>query len=156
RRTASIDYTPGIGMRYVALLRGINVGGNRIIKMADLQRIFEELGCGGVSTYIQSGNVIFENRIKDTKKLAAAIEQATGAPVFIFSAEQLDRVVSQCPAAFGSDPSYKCDVVFVMPPFEARAILPTISLRAGVDEAFEGNGVLYFRKLISAATKSHM
>jgi uncharacterized protein (DUF1697 family) len=45
---------------YVALLRGINVGGNNKLPMKDLARIFDEAGCGNVRTYIQSGNVVFD------------------------------------------------------------------------------------------------
>jgi uncharacterized protein (DUF1697 family) len=45
--------------QYITLLRGINVGGNNIIKMTDLKSCFESMGFTGVSTYIQSGNVIF-------------------------------------------------------------------------------------------------
>jgi len=46
--------------RHVALLRGINVGGRRRLRMADLVDIFERLGCAGVRTYIQSGNVVYD------------------------------------------------------------------------------------------------
>ena len=48
--------------KYLALLRGINVGGKNIIKMADLKAAFEEMGLNDVQTYIQSGNVIFNTR----------------------------------------------------------------------------------------------
>ena len=48
-------------IKYVALLRGINVGGNNIIKMDELKQIFEEIGFSGVKTYIQTGNVIFDD-----------------------------------------------------------------------------------------------
>ncbi|NIP26808.1 MAG: DUF1697 domain-containing protein, partial [Phycisphaerae bacterium] len=45
--------------QYAALLRGINVGGKNIIKMADLRACFERMGFSDVRTYIQSGNVLF-------------------------------------------------------------------------------------------------
>jgi uncharacterized protein (DUF1697 family) len=48
-------------IRYVALLRGINVGGRNKISMADLRAAFDDHGFGSVSTYIQSGNVLFES-----------------------------------------------------------------------------------------------
>ena len=48
--------------RHLALLRGINVGGNNIIKMSDLRVCFEAMGLSGVETYIQSGNVIFSTK----------------------------------------------------------------------------------------------
>jgi len=55
--------------KYIALLRGINVSGQKIIKMADLRLILEELNFNNIKTYIQSGNVIFENEIVNAKDL---------------------------------------------------------------------------------------
>ena len=61
-------------MKYVAFLRAINVGGNAIIKMADLKKMFEAAGMENVQTYIQSGNVIFESD-EDAETLAKRIER---------------------------------------------------------------------------------
>lgn len=63
-------------MKYVAFLRGINVGGKNKIKMETLREVFAALGFENVKTYINSGNVIFETRKTDDKKLAAKIENA--------------------------------------------------------------------------------
>ena len=63
-------------MRYVALLRGINVGGKTLIKMEDLKACIEALGLDGVSTYIASGNVLFETSQRSAAKLEAKIESA--------------------------------------------------------------------------------
>ena len=67
---------------YVAFLRGINVGGHKLIKMADLVRIFTKAGCRDVRTYIQSGNVIFASPLTDvdylTRKLETALNKAVG------------------------------------------------------------------------------
>jgi uncharacterized protein (DUF1697 family) len=60
--------------RYVAFLRGINVGGHAPIKMADLKKAFEEMGFEGVRTLLASGNVIFESEQTDEKALTQAIE----------------------------------------------------------------------------------
>ena len=57
-------------MRYVALLRGINVGGNTMIKMAELKAVFERCGLENVSTYINSGNVGFDCSIGETKAVS--------------------------------------------------------------------------------------
>ncbi len=59
-------------MTYLALLRGINVGGKNILPMKDLAQMFSSAGCSNVRTYIQSGNVIFETR-GSAPKVAAAI-----------------------------------------------------------------------------------
>jgi uncharacterized protein (DUF1697 family) len=63
-------------VRYVALLRGINVGGRTLVKMADLKTCFENLGFDRVSTYIASGNVLFDSDEEDAAKLATTIEGA--------------------------------------------------------------------------------
>ena len=62
-------------MRYIALLRGINVGGQKRIKMIDLKIAFESLNFKNVKTYIQSGNVIFDSDSTDTIKLTNQIEK---------------------------------------------------------------------------------
>ena len=61
---------------HVALLRGINVGGRNKVPMADLREVVASLGHTGVSTYIQSGNVLFSTTGTDNAKLAAALESA--------------------------------------------------------------------------------
>lgn len=98
--------------RYVALLRGINVGGRRKLLMRDLTAIFVTAGCEDVRTYIQSGNVVFEAApaLADglSKRLAAAIAESHGfqVPVVIRTAEDLDRIVRGNPfLAAGADPA---------------------------------------------------
>ena len=66
--------TPSIGQ--VSLLRGINVGGRNKVPMAELREVVAALGHDGVTTYIQSGNVLFTTADTDTAKLAAALESA--------------------------------------------------------------------------------
>jgi len=62
--------------RFLALLRGINVGGNNLIKMNDLKAEFERLGFQDVKTYIQSGNVIFSSALSDKLKLTELLEKS--------------------------------------------------------------------------------
>lgn len=63
-------------MRYIALLRGINVGGNTMIKMADLRSCFEELGFTNVVSYVNSGNLAFDTTKTSDRKLSEKIEKA--------------------------------------------------------------------------------
>ena len=63
-------------MKYIAFLRGINVGGKNKIKMETLREMFAALGFENVKSYINSGNVIFETAKTDDNKLAAKIEKA--------------------------------------------------------------------------------
>ena len=146
-------------MRYLALLRGINVGGRNIVKMPDLRACFDRLGLNNVTTYIQSGNVLFDCKLKNPATLSVVIEEALAAEVsctpavVVVTEEQLERVVRRAPLSFGTDPvAYRYDVVFRRPPVRARDVIPTISLKAGVDDAFEANGVLYLERLKARAS----
>ena len=62
--------------RYITLLRGINVGGHAKVSMDDLRRLFLHLGYTGVTTYIQSGNILFTTAAHDPAQLTSDIEQA--------------------------------------------------------------------------------
>ncbi len=90
---------------YVALLRGVNVGGHRLIKMPELKRLFETMGFGQVRTYIQSGNVIFTSADEPLELLRQRIEREIAArfgfPVTVVprTAAELERVIADCPFA---------------------------------------------------------
>jgi uncharacterized protein (DUF1697 family) len=87
--------------RYVALLRGVNVGGNRKIPMPELRDLFEALGYSAVVTFIQSGNVVFSaEQPVSAVSLDAAIEERFGianADVVLRTAVQLRRVIDAHP-----------------------------------------------------------
>ena len=88
---------------HVALLRGINVGGRNKVPMADLREVVASLGHTGVTTYIQSGNVLFSSAETDTAKLAAALEAAIAerfgiwASVVVLSRAELAAVLAGNP-----------------------------------------------------------
>ena len=88
---------------HVALLRGINVGGRNKVPMADLREVVTSLGHTGVSTYIQSGNILFSTAEDDTAKLAAALESAIEdrfgiwSSVVVLSRDELARVLAANP-----------------------------------------------------------
>jgi uncharacterized protein (DUF1697 family) len=148
--------------RYVALLRGINVGGRNPVAMADLRAAFEDHGCGSVCTYIQSGNVLFDS---DTPRggleddLEGMLERRFGVPlvVVVRSARQFRNVVRKAPDGFGTEPDrYHSDVVFLMAPLTSRQAMKVVALRDGVDQAWPGTGVVYFARLSAERTKSRM
>lgn len=148
---------------YVALLRGINVGGKNKIKMADLKACFEASSFREVRTYIQSGNVIFRAGETDQVRLTDQIEAVLSEsfnyelPVVVRSAGEMEKIVAQAPEAFGSDPaSYRYDVIFLKEPLAPAEAMQVVTAKEGVDQAFAGNNVLYFSRLISKATQSHL
>jgi len=79
---------------YIALLKGINVGGNNILPMTELVAVFEGLGLSNIKTYIQSGNVVFQckqiNSIELSQEICAAIKKRCGFVVHIFILEAND------------------------------------------------------------------
>jgi uncharacterized protein (DUF1697 family) len=90
--------------KYISILRGINVGGNRKILMADLKNLFEKLECTNIQTYIQSGNVIFDSGQKRSnadleQKIQQSITENFGfdVPVIIRTAEELTESIANNP-----------------------------------------------------------
>ena len=148
--------------RYLALLRGINVGGKRRVPMADLKACFEAAGQANVATYIQSGNVVFESEDKaadlgDRLESALAKEFGFEIAVVLRSHRQLKNTVARAPRGFGADPEkYRCDVIFLKPPLTPAAAMKIVTLREGVDEAAAGPGALYHSRLASKAAQSRM
>ena len=149
--------------RYVALLRGINVGGNNLIKMSDLRTSFSDMGFSDVQTYIQSGNVVFSSKQMTKAKLELLIEKALSdafryqSRVVVVSGSELERVVSQAPKGFGKDKDlYRYDVMFVKEPLKTTELLEVLPMKAGVDTAHAGDHALYFRRLDSQAAQSHL
>jgi uncharacterized protein (DUF1697 family) len=88
---------------YIALLRGINVGGKNKLPMKELVELFAEAGCSNVRTYIQSGNVVFGASASVRKRLAPTIEQRIkkeygySVPIILRSAEELVGIVKANP-----------------------------------------------------------
>ncbi|MDK9496348.1 DUF1697 domain-containing protein [Streptomyces katrae] len=89
--------------KYAALLRGINVGGNKKVPMAELRSVLEGLGHRDVRTYLQSGNAVFSSAETDTTALARGLEAAIEAhfgfrvPCLVVDGDHLAAVVAACP-----------------------------------------------------------
>jgi uncharacterized protein (DUF1697 family) len=148
---------------YLALLRGINVGGKNLIKMPALKACFDARGFEGVATYIQSGNVVFaspETRTAElTERIEAMLAETFGyrATVVVRNRRQMRAVVGRAPEGFGADPTrYRYDVIFLKEPLTAKAAMKSVPTRPGVDEAHAGTGVLYFSRLTARATQSRL
>lgn len=145
----------------MALLRGINVGGNRKVPMADLRACFEELGAGHVRTYIQSGNVLFDGgrtapaAWTDRIEMAVSKGFAHDARIVLRSHAQLRQIVAKAPPRFGARPDeYRSDVLFLKGPTTAKDVVAQLKPRDGVDRVAAGTGVVYFERLTARATQS--
>lgn len=149
---------------YVVLLRGINVGGKNKVSMASLRQCLNDLGFSNVSTYIASGNVLLQSRLDPTtiqKKIEQALPKAFRLDsnlvrVLVLTPTQLETIVEQRPAGFGSDPTkYHSDVIFLLGITKEEA-LAVFNPREGVDKIWPGKGVIYSQRLSAARTKSRL
>jgi uncharacterized protein (DUF1697 family) len=148
---------------YVALLRGINVGGKNLIKMPALKACFEANGFEDVATYIQSGNVLFASRDTRTADMTDRIEEMLAEAfdylptVVVRSRRQMRAIVDRAPKGFGARPAkYRYDVIFLREPLSAETAIKEVPTNPAVDEAHAGTGVLYFSRLTARATASRL
>ncbi len=147
--------------RYVALLRGVNVGGVNL-KMADVRAAFTAIGFGNVSTVLASGNVMFdtEDGPAATKpRIERALADTFGYParVHVLSLAEIERVITDFP--FDADrEGWHPYVIFLMGD-EPRDVLLSVDLDADLEAVSPGDGVIYWtvergRTLTSAIGKA--
>jgi uncharacterized protein (DUF1697 family) len=141
--------------KYIALLRGINVSGRNKIIMSDLRALFEELGFSEVTTFIQSGNVIFYSDDPDTKRLEQqieiGIEKIYGflVPVIVITKSKIEKILAENP--FKPEPEgddSKIYYVFLkdVPKKEAKESLE--GLKFENERFFISNDFIYLKCLI--------
>ncbi|HYH36258.1 MAG TPA: DUF1697 domain-containing protein [Candidatus Saccharimonadales bacterium] len=127
-------------MVYVALLRGINVGGKSRVEMARLKIVFENLGCGNISTYINSGNVIFTDD-RPIKKLTPLIEQAVAeefklaVPVVLRDRPDIEKLCQKIPADWTNDLAQRTDVLFLWDEIDSEDVMQKIRLNPDIETA---------------------
>ncbi|HEX8983531.1 MAG TPA: DUF1697 domain-containing protein [Ktedonobacterales bacterium] len=128
-------------MRYIALLRGVNVGGHQV-KMDYLRALFSELGLGSVRTYIQSGNVFFDTDARDRTTLTSTIEAHLLARLG-FAVPTYLRTVEEVEATLALDPfkdvtvtdDMRLNVVFASRPIPPTLETPLWSAKRNVQIA---------------------
>ncbi len=125
-------------MRYIALLRGINVGGHQV-KMERLRALFAELGYANVRTYIQTGNVFFETAEADrealTSAIAAHLRQALGyaVPTCLRTVAELERTLAHDPFKdLTVTDDMRLNIVFAAGPIPPTLDLPLWSAKRGM------------------------
>lgn len=147
---------------HIALLRGINVGGKNLIRMPDLASAFTDAGYRDVSTYIQSGNVLFSTDGAGGLALENDLERTLldrfelPIRVVVRSRDELAATIAAAPTDHGAA-HLRSDVIFLKHPLtvdDAIAALP--ELRDGVDTVTPGPGVIYFSRVDAHASKSRM
>jgi uncharacterized protein (DUF1697 family) len=146
---------------YVALLRGINVGGNNVIPMAALTKTFTRLGFASVKTYIASGNVIFLAPKQDPRKLERKLEKALAqdfaydAKVVLKSKTELDAIIKRLPRGWAKpSPAVRYYVMFLRHAIDSKRILDAFSPRPDVETLTYVPGALLWAANKDALTRS--
>jgi len=121
-------------MIYVALLRGINVGGNNRVDMKKLKTTFELLGFTKVVTYINSGNIVFEELLRAKDIIANEIEKAINQDfnleikVLLRNIEEITAIFSELPASWVKNEMMRTDVMFLWDEFDSPEIMEQINI----------------------------
>jgi uncharacterized protein (DUF1697 family) len=149
-------------MVYVALLRGVNVGGTGKVAMPQLKAVFEAIGMSSVRTYINSGNVIFTTDAADnarlTKVIEDAIEQRFGfaVRVLVRDVDEIRSVVEALPMDWANDEATKCDVFFLWPEVDTPAVVERLDHDPDVDDVRYTPGAVIRRVDRKSAPRSRL
>jgi uncharacterized protein (DUF1697 family) len=147
-------------MKYVALLRGINVGGKSLVRMADLKECVEELGYDDVSTFIASGNVLFDTAERDAAKLESALERAIEQrfnlpiAVVVRSRAELGRIVDAIPSSWIGNERLRVYVAFLRRALDGRKLARELQPREGIDELVATKSAVMWATRRDALTRS--
>lgn len=147
-------------MIYVALLRGINVGGRNKIDMKELKRTFERVGMKSVTTYINSGNVLFENSEHEKNELVSVLKEAIkedyilDIDILIRSKIDFSVLVNATPDNLKNDKTMKCDVLFLYEEINNESILDELIIKPDIDTVFYVPGAVVWAADKEQVTKS--
>lgn len=127
-------------MIYVALLRGINVGGNNKVNMKELKKVFEDSGLSSVKTYINSGNIIFADANRRKSELSAILEAAIlthfnlAIKVLVYGFDDFHRIAASIPVGWSNDKAMKSDVWFLWEEADDASVLEELTIKPEIDE----------------------
>jgi uncharacterized protein (DUF1697 family) len=148
---------------YLALLRGINVGGNNIIPMARLVESFTRLGHVNVKTLIASGNVVFQAAKIDPRKLEQTIERrltadfAYDAKVVVKSHAEIAAIIDGLPKGWQRpSAAHRYYVIFLRHGVDRPGLVDELGPKPGVEVLTYRPGVLFWQAKISALTRSNV
>ena len=138
-------------MLYVALLRGVNVGGANKVDMKELKSVFESNGMESVRTYINSGNVIFSTKGRGLRKIGSLLEEVI-AGQFGFAVKVVVRdigglrtIVNAIPRAWTNDRTMRCDVIFLADEVNRPSIVNRLRYRPEIEDVRYVRGALIWR-----------
>lgn len=139
-------------MKYIALLRGINISGKNKISMPELKKLLEENNYQNVSTYLNSGNIIFECNINNKQTIMNNIHTLIKTkfildiPVYITTDKELEDILNNSPKWWGSNNKEIYDnLIFIIPPTKYEEVYNTIgSPKEGLEQIEEYNNCIFW------------
>ena len=149
-------------MVYVALLRGINVGGKNKVEMSKLKVTFEEAGISNVTTYINSGNVVFTDNRRKAPRISEVLEEAIAADfgleikVLIRDRPAIKKVMKALPDEWTNDARMRCDVMFLWERFDRADVLNELRIKPEIEDVVYVPGAVIWRVDRDNVMKSRM
>ena len=148
-------------MIYAALLRGINVGGKTRVEMPRLKQLFEAAGCQSVSTYINSGNVVFSDG-RTAKELVPLLESALKKEfslelrIVLRDHANIRKLCQTVPAEWVNDASQKTDVLFLWEEIDDGHILEKLAWKPEIERVQYVDGAVVWNIDRVNATRGSM
>jgi uncharacterized protein (DUF1697 family) len=139
RQMFYINANRRIVMVYVALLRGINVGGKNKIDMKLLKKTFERVGMSSVVTYINSGNIIFTVNGQSKTTISHILEEAIHTDfelqikVLVHSFDDFKKVIHSLPESWKNDQQMRSDVLFLWDEIDDESVLSKLVIKPEID-----------------------
>ncbi|MFL6331881.1 MAG: DUF1697 domain-containing protein [Pyrinomonadaceae bacterium] len=147
---------------FVALLRGVNVGGKNMIRMGSLKESFERMGFGDVATYINSGNIIFKTQEGDARKLERSIEGMLSGEyeleckVVVRTLSAMADLVQSLPETWDGDGGWKYNVIFLRHSIDCEDILDGLKPVGDFEQIVYRPGTLLWSARISDLSRTSM
>ncbi len=148
-------------MKYIALLRGINVGGNRKVPMQRLKDLFVSLGYANVATYLNSGNVIFETDTEQEvlqKEIPEELKRKFGfeIPTLIKNEKEVNRIANAIPREWKNDSEQKTDVAYLFPEIDSKKIIDDLPVKKEFIDMRYVKGAIIWNVKKKEYNKSHL
>ncbi|GMK37705.1 hypothetical protein PCCS19_07590 [Paenibacillus sp. CCS19] len=149
-------------MIFVALLRGINVGGKNKVDMKKLKLTFEGIGATDVVTYINTGNIIFRDDARSVQQLSEQLEAAIAVDfgltirVMVRTMDEIKRIMDKLPEHWTNDTDMKSDVLYLWDEINEEAVLEKLIINAEVDRVSYVDGAVFWSYDRADADKSGM
>jgi uncharacterized protein (DUF1697 family) len=151
--------TPNV---FVALLRGVNVGGKNNLSMSELKANLSQGGFQEVATYINSGNVLFTSSQTDARKLEKKIEQLLAAhhklecKVVVRSLAEMKKLVESLPASWKGDDQWAHNVMFLRHSIDSKDVLKELAPKAEIEKVLYRPGAVLWSARRSDIKQSTM